>query len=227
MGLNRPGLEAALGYKFRNPELLDRALVHSSKGGAGGRRSNERLEFLGDRVLGLVMAEMVFNSFPDEREGALARRYTALVCCDALARIAADIDLGTYLHMSEGEESSGGRDNPSIAADAMEAVIAALYLDGGLDAARSFIERHSTPLLSENAKPPKDAKTALQEWVQGRGLPLPVYEEVGRGGPAHAPVFEISVAVKGFGSAAARGNNKRAGEKLAAEKMLAAIKGKG
>ena len=92
---------------------------------------------------------------------------------------------------------------------------------------RSFIERHSTPLLSENAKPPKDAKTALQEWVQGRGLPLPVYEEVGRGGPAHAPVFEISVAVKGFGSAAARGNNKRAGEKLAAEKMLAAIKGKG
>lgn len=216
-----------LGYDFKQPDLLVRALTHpSTLASAGGvsERSYERLEFLGDRVLGLVAADMLLETFPNENEGQLARRHVALVRQEALARIARSIDLGVHLHLARSEEEGGGRNNPATLADACEAVIGALYLDGGLDAARNFIRGAWTPLLTETPAPPQDAKTALQEWVQGRGLPLPVYKEVGREGPDHAPIFTVEVTVSGQGAMNGQGSSKRAAEQRAAEEMLKKVK---
>jgi len=215
-------LEQALGHRFSDPALLDEALTHSSVGSVGDRqrRTNERLEFLGDRVLGLVVADMLFERFPDEEEGALARRHASLVRRDALARVADEIDLAECIRLSRGEEDTGGRRNPGLLADACEAVIAALYLDGGIDAAAKFIRAEWDPLVAEDARPPKDAKTELQEWAQARGLALPSYREVDRKGPAHAPVFRVEVSVADRAPASASGPSKRAAEQAAAEAML-------
>ena len=215
--------EQTLGHRFARPGLLGLALTHSSAPSNG--RSNQRLEFLGDRVLGLVVAQALYERFPDEEEGALAPRLAALVRRDTLARVARDIGLGGHVVMSQGEEESGGRDNPSILADACEAVIAALYLDGGMESAQQFIRRHWLPLMEEDQSPPKDAKTKLQEWAQGRGLALPKYTETGRQGPAHAPVFSVQVSVEGADPAAATGPSKRAAEQAAASALLERIKG--
>lgn len=211
-------LEARLGHRFRDPRLLQLALTHSSV--VGNARSNERLEFLGDRVLGLVVAHLLFESFPHEAEGALARRHAALVRRQALARVAEDIGLGACLALSRGEEDGGGRTNPGLLADACEAVLAALFIDGGLDAADGFVRRHWQQLMEESLKPPMDPKTALQEWAQGRGLPLPRYREVGREGPAHAPWFSVEVQVAGLGIERASGASKRLAEKAAARACL-------
>ena len=216
-------LEHALGHRFARPGLLGLALTHSSASHDG--RSNQRLEFLGDRVLGLVVAQALYERFPDEEEGALAPRLAALVRRDALARVARDIGLGGHVVMSQGEEVAGGRDNPSILADACEAVIAALYLDGGMEPAQRFIRRHWLALMEEDTAPPKDSKTELQEWAQGRGLALPDYTETGRRGPAHAPVFSVRVSVQGADPAAATGPSKRAAEQAAAAALLDRIKG--
>jgi ribonuclease-3 len=218
---------AALGHVFERPELLERALTHPSDGhGRDARTDNyERLEFLGDRVLGLVIADLLFATYRDEREGELARRHTQLVRREALARVAETIGLGAHIQLSRSESKTGGRDNPSILADCCEAVIAGLYLDGGLPAATRFIHEYWSPLMRETLEPPIDPKTALQEWAQGRGLPLPRYRVTGRTGADHAPKFEIEVAVEGLPSATAGGRSKRAGENEAARAMLDAITG--
>ena len=225
-------LTTALDYTFNDPELMHVALLHPSAVSSGrGKRGkkptaetrgadNQRLEFLGDRVLGIVVAEMLFRAFPAEDEGALARRLAALVRQDSLDAVAREIALGRYLTISRGEAEGGGRENPAILADACEALIGAIYLDGGLEAARSFVERHWSPKMNAEEKPPQDAKTALQEWAQAAGLALPLYTVVKSEGPPHDPVFEVEVSVSGQQPASARGRSKRAAEQAAAKQLL-------
>lgn len=210
----------ALGHGFRDQELLHHALVHSSASAGKGTATYERLEFLGDRVLGLVVAEMLYRRFPGEAEGALARRHAALVRREALARVAETVGLGQYIVMSRGEEDAGGRANPAILADVCEALLGALYLDGGLAAAAAFINAHWPGMMEEALAPPKDAKTALQEWAQSRGLALPTYETVDLQGPDHSPVFTVRVSVTGFPPAEASGASKRAAAQAAARALL-------
>lgn len=217
---DREILARLIGHPFKDGNLLVQAMIHRSASGSRGV-TYERLEFLGDRVLGLLVAEMLYLRFPGEDEGALARRHAALVRREALARVALDVGLGPYIVMSRGEEEAGGRNNPAILADVCEALLGALYLDGGLDAARRFIETHWPSMMEEEAlAPPKDAKTALQEWAQSRGLPLPVYETVGHEGPDHSPVFTVRVRVEGLPAAEASGTSKRAAAQAAARVLL-------
>ncbi len=220
-------LEEALGHSFAAPELLEQALTHRSAVRARGKVSDgyERLEFLGDRVLGLLVAELLVRSFTREQEGELTRRHTSLVRRETLARIARTIALGQHLKLSKGEAEVGSRESPTLLADACEAVIAALYLDGGLEAARPFIERYWTPLMAEDSTPPRDAKTALQEWAQGEKLPLPDYRTVSVEGPSHEPVFTVAVSVEGMAPVEGRGRSKRAAEQAAAEILLARVTG--
>lgn len=224
--MNTPGsekLQNALGYVFQDNNLLKLALVHSSthrRKKDGSNIDNERLEFLGDRVLGLVIADILLKSFPKDREGDLARRHTALVRKEALARVATEISLGDFIDMLPAEAASGGRENPAILANACEAVIAALFLDGGLQAAQNFISTRWAALIQEDHTPPQDNKTALQEWAQGRGLPLPIYKTVNQDGPAHAPLFEIEVMVKNHTPQRASGTSKRKAEQAAAGALL-------
>jgi ribonuclease-3 len=224
-------LAAALGHSFRRPELLSDAVTHPSLSGmerAGKRGSRtptpglayERLEFLGDRVLGLVIANWLLEHYPAEREGALARRLASLVRWETLSDVAATLQLGRYLRLSTGEDESGGRNNGAILADSCEAVIGALYLDGGLPVAEKFIRSRWADLIDRTASPPQDVKTALQEWAQGRGKPLPVYETLGQTGPDHSPKFEVRVHLEGHESVTAEGASKRAAEKAAASAML-------
>ncbi|MSO54890.1 MAG: ribonuclease III [Rhodospirillales bacterium] len=222
------GLQDRLGHRFAKPELLRQALVHSSVANTPDRRSgtNERLEFLGDRVLGVVIADLLLRLFPNEDEGAIARRYAALVRREALARVAATISLAPDILLSPAEADTGGRDNPGILADCCEAIVAALYLDGGLEAARVFIEREWEPLLVEAIIPPQDAKSALQEWSQARGLGLPFYREVERSGPSHAPSFAIEVRLGDLGAVIGVGNSKRTAEQAAAQVLLDRAQGK-
>ena len=221
MSQSAHALGDALGHKFNRPELLEQALTHPS---AAANSTYERLEFLGDRVLGLVIADMVCRTYPAEPEGALARRYTALVRKEALARVAEAIDLGAHLRVSRGEAEQGGRGSHSLLADACEAVIAALFLDGGFEAARHFVERWWQPLLSEQAEPPQDAKTALQEWAQGQGLPLPAYRLIASEGPPHDPIFEMEVSLPGRPPAQGRGRSRRAAESAAAATLYQLLK---
>lgn len=208
-------LQTALGYTFKNPALLSEALIHRSD--ASGKHLNyERLEFLGDRVLSLVVADMLLRQFPDEDQGALAKRHVAMVRKETLAMVAMDIGLGQYITLSKGEDDAGGRENPGILSDVCEALIAALYYDGGLLVAEEFVRAHWSDRMLEYSAPPRDAKTALQEWAQGRGLPLPQYTIVSRSGPDHAPFFEISVTIDGRVAATGGGASKRAAEQEAA-----------
>jgi ribonuclease-3 len=215
------GLEAKLGHRFRNRRLIARALTHRSAGAAAGG-SYERLEFLGDRVLGLVIADMLLTRFPEEPEGHLSRRLNAMVRGETLADVARGLDLGAEIRfgMSEAETDA---DNPSILADVCEALIAALFRDGGLPAARAFIEAEWARRLEADPTPPRDAKSALQEWTMARGLGFPDYEETGREGPDHAPVFTIRVSVPGHGAADASGRSKRVAEQAAAGDLLSRL----
>lgn len=228
-GSKLKALEEALGHKFHRPELLDQALTHRSAVHSRGKVPDgyERLEFLGDRVLGLLVADLLVHRFVREQEGELTRRHTALVRRDSLVRIACNINLGEHLKLSKGEAEAGSRASPTLLADVCEAVIAALYLDGGIEAVRPFIERYWTPLLEEDAIPPRDAKTALQEWAQGQKLPLPVYRVVSIEGPSHQPMFTVEVSVRGLPPAEARGRSKRAAEQVAAQALLARVKDSG
>ena len=219
-------LQHVLGHDFGHgiPSLRD-ALTHPSATPValrGKATAYERLEFLGDRVLALVIAEMLLARFPTEKEGALARRHTALVRREALARVAWQINLGAHLILSHSEEDSGGRDNPAILADACEGVIGALFTHAGFSVARDFIYRLWTPLMEEEKLPPKDAKTALQEWAQGHGLPLPTYRILSTAGLAHEPTFHVAVSIKGKNPATASGfgNSKRFAEQAAARTLL-------
>jgi ribonuclease-3 len=226
MGELIAALAARIGHKFSRPELLVEALTHPSVAQGRGKRTccpYERLEFLGDRVAGLVVADMLFHRFPTEPEGALARRHASLVRRETMARVADAIGLREALLLSRGEEEAGGRANPGTLADACEAVIGALYADGGFAVADRFVRRCWQELMDENAAPPKDAKTALQEWAQGRGKPLPTYRTLGTDGPPHDPVFLIGVEVEGLEPVSARGPSKRAAEQAAATAMLEKI----
>ncbi|GIL38648.1 ribonuclease III [Roseiterribacter gracilis] len=216
-------LERRLMHRFARPQTLERALTHSSYARQSGGNDNERLEFLGDRVLGLVVADLVLDGFPDAPEGQVAKRHAVLVQKNTLAVIAGRIELATDLKLSSGEEEQGGRANPGILADAMEAVIGALYLDGGLAVARRFIEQAWGDLVEAMSEAPQDAKTSLQEWAQARGKKLPVYEVMHQKGPDHDPVFTVRVFVEGLEPATAEAPSKRAAEKLAAQKLLDVI----
>jgi ribonuclease-3 len=224
-------LAPILGHRFADAALLLSALTHPSVGPAQLRRrahhpggAYERLEFLGDRVLGLVVAHMLYEGFAEEDEGALAKRLAGLVRRETVARVAETVGLGGHLILSRGEAESGGRSNLTLLADALEALIGALYLDAGLATAEAFIRRHWAPLLRADAHPPQDPKTALQEWAQGAGLPLPDYSTVASEGPPHNPVFCVEVQVAGFAPARGSGRSKRAAEQAAAEAMLAAVR---
>jgi ribonuclease-3 len=218
-------LAEALGHGFRQKALLRKALTHPSAADSAFA-SYERLEFLGDRVLGLVVADMLFARFPNEPEGALAKRLAALVRRETLAEVAATMGLSAHLILARAEQEAGEAQNPALLADACEAVIAALYLDGGFEVARRFIEHYWTPLLEADLKPPQDPKTALQEWAQGRGLALPVYRELLREGPAHQPRFTVEVSVAGAEPARGEGLSKRLAEQAAAKLLLARLEGR-
>lgn len=215
-------LQEKMGCRIEGSPRLDAALTHSS---TGADANYERLEFLGDRVLGLVMAEILYNAFPGESEGGLAKRHAALVQGKTLADIAREIDLGSVMILSAAERASGGAANENILSDGLEALIGALYLDEGLDFCRGAIERLWGGRVKVMNEAPQDPKTALQEWAQGRGLPLPAYELVKREGPDHAPAFEVKVAVNGFAPQAARGPSIRAAEKEAARLLLLKLAG--
>ena len=217
----RSALERTLGHRFQNAALIEQALIHSSAGeGRKDSIDNERLEFLGDRVLGLVIVELLMDRFPAATEGELGRRLTALVQRDALAAVARDIDLGRHLRLGALDVATGGADNANVLADACEAVIAALYLDGGIDAARRFIATAWEEQIKSVADVPVEPKTALQEWAQGHGKPLPAYRVVSRTGQAHRPMFEIEASVEGQEPATASASSKRAAEKAAARLLL-------
>jgi len=215
---------AILGHRFADPQLLAEALTHpSTHARRGPRLSYERLEFLGDRVLGLIVAELLWRKYPEEAEGELTRRYHELVRAETLNKVAREIGLGAFVILMPGEDQAGTRENSSVLGDTCEAVIAALYLDGGLEAARGFVQRCWEPLLQSAAKPPRDPKTALQEWAQGRGRGLPVYETVAVEGPAHKRVFTVSARVEGMEPATASGSSKRAAETAAAAELMARL----
>jgi ribonuclease-3 len=200
---------------------LEQALTHSSK---SGTTNNERIEFLGDRVLNLVIAENLFHRFTQESEGALAKRHSALVQGRMLAIIGGIVSLGDFVILSEAERQSGGAENENILSDAMEATLGAIFLDGGLDAARTVILKLWGDNIDTLTEAHQDPKTELQEWVQARGLPLPEYEIVGKSGPDHAPRFEIEVRVRGYDPIVAEGASRSKGEKSAAARMLAQLK---
>jgi ribonuclease-3 len=215
-------LEARLGHSFSNAALLAEALTHVSATPADApRRLNyQRLEFLGDRVLGLCIAEMLYVAFPDAEEGALSRRLADLVRKEACAEVAALWQLGPHLRLGAGEAHAGARKNKAILGDACEAVIGAVFLDGGFGAAYALVERAFGPRMRAAPRPARDAKTALQEWAQAQGAPPPLYTEKGRSGPDHAPSFIIAVNVLGHAPAEGMGKAKRRAEQAAAEAFL-------
>ncbi|MES2983800.1 MAG: ribonuclease III [Pseudomonadota bacterium] len=216
-------LQQALGYSFRNPALLSLALTHRSLGRDAGDAHNQRLEFLGDAVLGLVIADMLYHLFPGEAEGDLSKRQVSLVNGDQLAKIAISMQLGDHLVLSGGEAEQGGRTNPSNLEDACEALLGAIYLDGGLVPARAVIDRFWKSQAQAMKAPPKDPKTALQEWAQARGLALPTYTVLSADGPSHAPHFIIEARVGDSPPARGEAGTKKLAERLAAEALLAVL----
>ena len=193
MARRKPNLDELLkklDYSFEKPELLDEALTHVSAPQAGGQ-SYQRLEFLGDRVLGLAIAELLFRTFPGAPEGELSRRLAELVRRESCAEIATAWDVGPYLKLGAGEAHAGERRNQTILADVCEAIIGAVFIDGGYVAARDLVERAFQELVEAPRRPLRDPKSALQEWAQGRGLPPPTYSVVEQIGPDHAPKFRV------------------------------------
>nr|WP_245215760.1 ribonuclease III [Pararoseomonas baculiformis] len=213
-----------LGHVFRDPALLEQALTHRSAADPKRRQldSNERMEFLGDRVLALCMAEWLAERFPQEREGELGKRLAVLVAADTLAKVGDAIGLPAALRIPPAEGRTGLRQRANVVADATEALIGALYLDGGLPAARAFVRAEWEEAMGADATPPMSAKSRLQEYLLGRGQGLPEYVLVGTEGPSHAPVFTVSARACGR-SAEASGDSKRAAEQLAAEALLAEL----
>jgi len=212
-------LETRIGHRFARPELLRRAVTHSSMSGPG-REDNQRLEFLGDRVLGLVMAEALLAGDRAASEGQLAPRFNTLVRKEACAEVAQAIDLGAALKLGRSEMMSGGRRKQALLGDAMEAVIAAVYLDAGIDAARAVILRLWGDRVAAVDTDARDPKTALQEWAQARRMPPPAYVETARTGPDHAPVFTIEVQLASGETATATAGSKRKAEQEAAAALL-------
>ncbi len=217
---DRTGLELRLGYRFADPRLLERALTHVSAAAGEAGRSNQRLEFLGDRVLGLSVSEMLFATFPGATEGELSHRLSDLVRRETCASLAAGWDLGPHLVLGPGEGKTGGRRNRAILADAAEAVLGAVFLDGGYAASRDLVARSLDEQVKATRRPPRDPKTALQEWAQGGGRQTPSYAIVDRSGPDHAPKFHVAARVGGLPEAVGTGGSRRAAEQSAAEALL-------
>ena len=212
-------LTGRLGYTFRDETLLRRALTHPSR----GREDNQRLEFQGDAVLQFIMSDRLFRNYPEEREGALTHQRALLVCEAALSGIAEKLRIGPALDMDPGEEQTGGREKPSVLCDAMEAVLAAVYLDGGLEAARGVVER-CWPSPEEVFLPMQDSKGQLQELLQRDGGATPSYEILSASGPDHAPVFRAAVLYQGERLAEGTGKTKKQAEQAAALAALKKIK---
>lgn len=221
---NIAALEEKLGHRFADARLLEIALTHSSV--LNSPANNERLEFLGDRVLSLAMAELLYSSYPAEREGDLAKRHAALVAKSALLEVAEKLGLDAYVRLSRGEIKSGGAKKDTILSDCLEALIGAVFLDGGYAPACAFVHAQWRGLVATHTVPPEDAKSSLQVWAQQRGLPLPEYKLKSRTGSDHQPVFEIEVTVRGLAPVSAAAASKQSAEKEAALKMLASINGK-
>jgi ribonuclease III len=216
-------LEVRIGYRFADAALLDSALSHISslKGARNRAGSYQRLEFLGDHVLGLVISDMLFRAFPKADEGELSRRLADLVRKETCAEIARAIDLGTAIRLGASEANAGGRKRPAILADVCEALIGAVYVDGGYAAAEALVGRLWESRLRTTAPPLRDPKTELQEWAQARGLPTPAYREVARSGPDHDPEFRVAVQLPHLAPAEGLGRSKRAAEQAAAAAMMA------
>ncbi len=216
----REPIEALLQHAFNNQALLTQALTHTSCSRNRQDLHYERLEFLGDRVLGLVIAEILLAAFPDENEGMIAKRHAALVRKETLATVAETLNLADYIRIPAGDRVQL---SASVLADVCEALIAALYLDGGLSVAADFINRHWQPLMHAALTPPQDAKSALQEWAQGRGLPRPVYMVTDNRGSDHLPVFVVEVHVNTLPILTGEGSSKKIAEQAAAAEALACL----
>jgi ribonuclease-3 len=221
-GTATTALETSIGYRFRDTTLCDHALTHVSALAGGNRAASyQRLEFLGDHVLGLVISDMLFRAFPKADEGELSSRLADLVRRETCAEIARAIDLGAAIRLGASEANAGGRVRTAILADACEALIGAVFIDGGYAKATDMIERLWGERMRVPARPLRDAKTMLQEWAQARGLPTPVYREVARTGPHHSPEFRVAVTLPNREQAEGLGRSKRAAEQAAAAAMLA------
>jgi ribonuclease-3 len=212
-------LQDILGYRFANPDLLARALTHASAVNGRDMQNYQRLEFLGDRVLGLVVADMLVERFPEAPEGELSRRLARLVSRETCTEIAGAMQLEKYLRIGGGQKNTV-RPSAGMLSDVCEAVIAAVYRDGGIDAARALIARFWGERIAGTGGPLRDAKTELQEWAHKRGLEPPAYSETLRSGPDHAPVFEIEVQLAGVAPARGSGGSKREAEQEAAAALL-------
>lgn len=208
-------LEKILGYEFNDKHLLRQAVTHSSH---SSRLSEnyERLEFLGDRVLGVSIASLLYRIFPDEPEGSLSQRHTALVCKETVAEVGRSLQLDKYMIVANEDI----RDNENVLCDMCEAVIGAIYIDAGCERAVEFVNLHWKNLIDKNMAPPKDSKTALQEVAHAKGLGSPVYEVVGRAGSEHEPIFYMTVSLQGVPPQKGEGRNKKLAEQEAAAKML-------
>jgi ribonuclease III len=216
-------LEGRIGYRFAEAAMLEIALTHISalKGARNRAGSYQRLEFLGDHVLGLIISDMLYRAFPKADEGELSRRLADLVRKETCAEIARNIDLGAAIRVGSSEHNAGARTRPAILADVCEALIGAVYLDGGYKAAEELVDRLWQERLRATAQPLRDPKTVLQEWAQARGLPTPAYREVARSGPDHNPEFRVAVQLPALAPAEGQGRSKRAAEQAAAAAMLA------
>lgn len=214
-------IEKIIGYSFQDRHLLERALTHSS---TNDDYNYQRLEFLGDRVLGLVMAGALFTEFSGENEGGLAKRHTALVQGHTCAVVGREHKIGDYIIFSNSEREAGGHLNENIIADVVEALLGAVYIDGGYDAAQKVVLALWGDTIKTLKEAPQDSKTELQEWVQARGYGLPQYEVITKEGPDHAPEFTIRLTIEGYEPLEALGTSRRQGEKNAAQLMLKKIK---
>ncbi len=219
-------LEERLDYHFKDISLLENALIHSSYANEhhlGGIHSNERLEFLGDSVLGMVVADSLYRTFPELPEGNLTRLRASLVCENSLVLVAKELQLGAYLKLGKGEEAGGGRTRPSINADAVEAVLAAVYLDGGIDEARRIIQRFILNNMAQAYEASRDYKTALQELVQRKSGQVLTYHLVGEAGPDHAKQFTMEVRLNGQAVGQGTGHSKKEAEQMAAKAAIAKL----
>jgi ribonuclease-3 len=221
---DRSALEERIGHHFADKDLLERALTHISAASGGARvNSYQRLEFLGDHVLGLVVSDMLFRAFAKANEGELSRRLADVVRKETCAEVAKAIDIGPALKLGSSESQAGGRLRATILADACEALVGAVYLDGGYPAAEGFVERFWKERMLKPMRPLRDPKTLLQEWAQARGLPTPTYRELARTGPHHNPKFRIAVELPDHAPAEGLGASKRAAEQAAAAAMLGSV----
>lgn len=211
-------LETILDHHFAAPELLEAALTHGSRIGKGP--DYQRLEFLGDRVLSLVIAEALYKSYPDEAEGSLAARLSLLVRGETCAKVGLDLGIQDFVILGEKEKKKGVQQSSSVLGDVVEAVIGAVYLDGGMDVARALINKGWADRLSQSPASLKDAKTFVQEWALGKAYPLPSYQVIARSGPEHAPLFTVGLTVGTLSAAEGQGNSKQAAEMAAAQVFI-------